>query len=586
MDTATGTTAPANMNVSLVHQLFDLQRAKTPDEPAVIFGDRRLTYNQLGQKADELASVIFTASPGSLVAGVSTHRCIETIISVLAILKAGKAYMPLDPEYPQERLQQIVSDSRIDICLSISAQKALFEPLGVEVLASDKTYETASALIPESKSAAYVLYTSGSTGTPKGVSMGHAAMVNLLAWQQKHSASATGFNTLQFAPLSFDVSFQEIFATLTTGGTLVLVEETMRVDPSRLLSYIETNKVNRIFLPFVVLQYLTEAADAEKHFPACLKEVMTAGEQLKITPQVVRFFQALPDCVLYNQYGPTETHVITQLKLEGDPSQWPALPNIGIAIDETEILILDEDLKPVLYGETGELCAGGLCLADGYLNRPDMTAEKFVDWKDANNKSTRIYRTGDLARFLPEGNIDYLGRRDTQVKIRGNRVELGEIEVLINQLVDIQQAIVVAREDVPGQKRLVAYMVSAKGKGDTDAVRKSIEQQLPDFMHPSAYVWLTELPKTTSGKVDRKNLPKPDFKRPELNVLYKAPSTPIEKNITAVWMELLLLDKIGVDDNFFQLGGNSLLALKSVAAIKSRFGYEVPITKLISIPNG
>ncbi len=584
MSIATGKHISGTMDVQHVHQFFELQRAKTPDNRAVIFGEKQLTYAQLGQKADELAAAIYAASPDSAIAGVSTHRCIDTIISVLAILKAGKAYMPLDPEYPQERLQQIVSDSGIDLCLSISTQKSIFEKLGVNVLVSDKGYEATTKQIPESKSAAYVLYTSGSTGTPKGVSMGHTAMVNLLAWQQKHSVSAPGFNTLQFAPLTFDVSFQEIFATLTTGGTLVLVDETLRVDPNRLLSYIETNKVNRIFLPFVVLQYLTEAADAEKQFPACLKEVMTAGEQLKITPQVVRFFQALPDCVLYNQYGPTETHVITQLKLEGDAAEWPALPNIGIPIDNTAILILDEELKEVPYGETGELCAAGLCLADGYLNRPEMTAEKFVDWSDAEGIEKRIYRTGDLARYLPHGNIDYLGRRDTQVKIRGNRVELGEIEVLINQLEDIQQAIVVAREDVPGQKRLVAYMVSAKGKGDTDQVRKSIEQQLPDFMHPSAYVWLTELPKTTSGKVDRKNLPKPDFKRPELSILYKAPLTNVEKNITSVWMELLLLDKIGADDNFFQLGGNSLLALKSVAALKSHFGYEVPITKLYQFP--
>jgi len=584
MSTATGKNISGTMDVQHVHQLFELQNVKTPDNRAVIFGETQLTYAQLGQKADELAAAIYAASPDSLIAGVSTHRCIETIISVLAILKAGKAYMPLDPEYPQERLQQIVSDSGIDLCLSLSTQKPLFEKLGVNVLASDEGYEATTKQIPESKSATYVLYTSGSTGTPKGVSMGHVAMVNLLAWQRKYSASAMGFNTLQFAPLTFDVSFQEIFATLTTGGTLVLVDESLRVDPNRLLSYIETHKINRIFLPFVVLQYLTEAADAEKHFPACLKEVMTAGEQLKVTPQVVRFFKALPHCVLFNQYGPTETHVITQLKLDGDPSQWPALPNIGVPIDETEILILDEELKAVPYGETGELCAAGLCLADGYLNRAEMTTEKFVDWKDADGNKKRIYRTGDLARYLPDGNIDYLGRRDTQVKIRGNRVELGEIEVLINRLEDIQQAIVVAREDVPGQKRLVAYMVSTKGKGDTDQVRKSIEQQLPDFMHPSAYVWLTELPKTTSGKVDRKNLPKPDFKRPELNVLYKAPSTGVEKNITAVWMELLLLDKIGMDDNFFQLGGNSLLALKAVAALKSGFGYEVPITKLYQFP--
>ena len=571
-------------NGPLIYQLFELQRSKTPGEIAVIFGDEKLTYNQLGLKADNLAAAILAVSPHSLVAGVSTFRSVETIVSVLAILKAGKAYMPLDPDYPQERLQQIVSDSGIDVCLATSAQQSLFESLSIKFLAADKAYPVNKEPIAVSKSACYVLYTSGSTGTPKGVAMGHAALANLLTWQQKESASKTGFNTLQFAPLSFDVSFQEIFATLTTGGTLVLVDDNLRVDPYRLLRYITDHSVNRIFLPFVVLQYLTEAADAEQYFPACLKEVMTAGEQLKITPQIIRFFEALPGCVLYNQYGPTETHVVTQLKLDGDPKQWPALPFIGIPIDNTEILILDEELNRLPFGETGELCVSGLSLADGYLNRPDMTPDKFIEWKESENKTTRIYRTGDLARYMPDGNIDYLGRRDTQVKIRGNRVELGEIEVLINRLNDIQQAIVVAREDVIGQKRLVAYLVSAKNEPNTTYVRKSIEQRLPDYMVPSAYVWLNELPKTTSGKVDRKALPKPDMERPELSVLYKAPSTPLEKNITGVWMELLLLDKIGIDDNFFQLGGNSLLALKTVAALKHRFNLEVPITKLYQFP--
>ena len=307
-------------NGHLIHQLFEAQRAKTPDETAVIFGNTKLTYNQLGQKADNLASAILANSPSSLIAGVSTVRAIETIVSVLAILKSGKAYLPLDPDYPQERLQQIITDSGIDLCLTISAQKDLFAPLSVNILLSDKEYEAKNELIPASKSACYVLYTSGSTGTPKGVSMGHAAMANLLSWQQKNSISATGVNTLQFAPLSFDVSFQEIFATLTTGGTLILVDDDLRVDPNRLLRYIDEQAVNRIFLPFVVLQYLTEAAVAEKYFPACLKEVMTAGEQLKITPQIVRFFSALPGCVLFNQYGPTETHVVTQLILNGDPT--------------------------------------------------------------------------------------------------------------------------------------------------------------------------------------------------------------------------------------------------------------------------
>ena len=323
-------------NTLLIHQLFELQRSKTPDEIALVFVNDKLTYSQLGQKADNLASAISAGSPHSLVAGVSTVRSIETIISVLAILKAGKAYLPPDPEYPRERLQQIIIDSGIDLCLTISAQKQLFESLSISVLAADAEYTPNGKPNAASKSACYVLYTSGSTCTPKGVAMGTAALANLLAWQQKNSISATGVNTLQFAPLSFDVSFQEIFSTLTTGGTLVLVDDNLRVNPSGLLRYINEQSVNRIFLPFVVLQYLTEAADAEQYFPACLKEVMTAGEQLKITPQIIRFFEALPGCVLFNQYGPTETHVVTQLKLDGSPKQWPALPSIGIPIDHTE----------------------------------------------------------------------------------------------------------------------------------------------------------------------------------------------------------------------------------------------------------
>ncbi len=568
----------------LIHQLFEQQKNKTPDAIAVIWGHEKLTYLQLDQKADNLAVQLLAKSPDSLIAGVGTYRSVDTIVSVLAILKAGKAYLPLDADYPHDRLQQIIKDSGIDVCLTVDAQKSLFETLSINVLVSDIEYEIANLPAINHQSAAYVLYTSGSTGTPKGVSMGHAALANLLSWQQKHSASAVGFNTLQFAPLSFDVSFQETFATLTTGGTLVLVDDNLRVDPYRLLRYIEQHNVNRIFLPFVVLQYLTEAADTEQYFPQCLKEVITAGEQLKITPQIVRFFSSLPGCLLFNQYGPTETHVVTQLKLDGDPAKWAALPSIGVPIDNTEILILDEELKTLPLGETGELCVSGVSLANGYLNLPEITAEKFIYLKETTNNPTRVYRTGDMARYLTDGNIEYLGRKDTQVKIRGNRVELGEIEVIINQLNDIQQAIVTAHEDVPGQKRLVAYLVSAKSKPDTDYVRKNIEDKLPDFMWPSAYVWLSELPKTTSGKVDRKNLPKPDLQRPELDVLYKAPSTATEKNIAGILQELLLIDKIGVDDNFFHLGGNSLLALRTVASLKKQFAYEVPITKLYQFP--
>ena len=233
----------------------------------------------------------------------------------------------------------------------------------------EKYSETKSVKQELNPTLAYVLYTSGSTGKPKGVCMGHTPLVNLILWQHKHSIAGIGTKTLQFAPLSFDVSFQEIFATLTTGGTLVLIEDDLRLDPQSLLNFIQQENINRIFVPFVALQYLTESADANKNYPSSLQEVMTAGEQLKVTPQVVNFFKALPNAVLYNQYGPTECHVVTELKLDGDPAFWPALPSIGKAIDNTEILILDEKLNLLPNGEIGELCIAGKCLAEGYLNR-------------------------------------------------------------------------------------------------------------------------------------------------------------------------------------------------------------------------
>jgi len=574
-----------NENDLFLQNLFYIKLEETPDAIAVIFGDKKITYSELNIKSDNLVQVILSHSPKSLIVGISTSRSIEMIVGVLAILKSGKAYLPLDPSYPQDRLQQIVSDSGIECCLCNDSESSLFKSLGINVLSLNKKYnsEKKSKQVTQS-GLGYVLYTSGSTGKPKGVCMGQAPLVNLILWQHKHSSATKETKTLQFAPLSFDVSFQEIFATLITGGTLVLIEDDLRLDPQSLLGFIQEQSINRIFVPFVALQYLTEAADATKFFPSCLKEVMTAGEQLKITSQVVSFFSALPDCILYNQYGPTECHVVTELKLEGKAIEWPALPTIGKAIDNTEILILDEKMNLLPNGETGELCIAGKCLAEGYLNRPEMTAEKFIEWHHPEKGLIRIYRTGDLARYLSDGNIDFLGRRDDQVKIRGYRIEPGEIEVLLSQQQGIQQAVVVAREDVPGQKRLVTYLVSSNDKKDTAALRLAISQHLPDYMMPSAFVWLDSLPKTTSGKVDKKALPKPEIKRPELSVLYKSASTETEKIIAITWASLLQFDKVGVHDNFFELGGNSLLALKTVADLKLHHNLSLPVTKVYRFP--
>jgi amino acid adenylation domain-containing protein len=571
----------------LIHYLFEQQAQQYPAVTAVQFGDSKITYTELNATADELAKTILSVSPASLVIGVSSTRSIETIISLFAILKAGKAYLPLDPTFPADRLQDIVADCGMDTILAPEKDSAIFEPIIKNVIVSDKPVSLPSYAGECAKTkVAYIIYTSGSTGKPKGVCVGHAGVVNLINWHKRISPYlGVGHKTLQFSPLIFDASVMEIFCTLCIGGTLVLVEDETRIDPLKLLRYVDEQKVNRINVPFVALQYFTEAADAEQYFPQSLQEVISAGEQLKITPQILRFFQALPGCVFYNMYGPTEASVCsTALKMEGPAENWPLLPTIGKAMDNVTIHVLDEQLNEVAKGEQGELCISGINLAYGYLNRPDLTDEKFINLTDAAGNPTRIYRSGDLGRYLPDGNIEYLGRRDTQVKIRGNRVEVGEIEVLLNQLEGIQQSVVVAREDVPGQKRLIAYLISSGIKKDLAFLRDSIEQKLPDYMMPSAFVWVDGFAKTTSGKIDRNVLPAPDLQRPELSVLYKAPITTAEKHIAALWAELLQLDKVGIYDNFFELGGNSILALKTVAGLKKQHNYTLPITKLYQYP--
>jgi amino acid adenylation domain-containing protein len=549
----------------------------------VAAGAEQLTYAQLDAQASQLCALIVRQAPAAAFIGLSTTRGLDMVVGVLAILKAGKAYLPLNPAYPAPRLARLVASAGLTHCLAPVGEEQLFAGLGLVVVGAG---EAGTASQPSARatqgSAAYVLYTSGSTGEPKGVCMGHAPLVNLLHWQQDNSEAGPGTRTLQFAPLSFDVSFQEIFATLGTGGTLVLLKEEQLLDLSELLRFIGAQKINRLFLPFVALQALADAAGATQAYPTSLREVMTAGEQLKLTPALVAFFEALPGCVLFNQYGPTECHVVTQLRLDGPPAAWPALPTIGQPIANALVVILDESLRPLSDGETGEIGLGGACLAEGYLNQPALTAEKFLPWPDPI--SPHLYRTGDLGRRLPDGSIEYLGRRDDQVKIRGHRVELGEVEVALAALPGISQAVVVARE-LAAQRQLVAYLVpTAGGSREVSALRQALAERLPDYMLPAAYVWLEELPKTTSGKVDRRALPAPTRTRPTLAATFRPATTAAEKQVAQLWAELLQLDGVGRDDNFFELGGNSLLAQKTVAALLQRHQLTLPITKLYQWP--
>lgn len=560
-----------------VHHLFELQQTKTPLATAVCFGKEKLSYTDLNKRAENLSQVILSSFPDEAIIAISATKSIELVVGVLAILKSGKAYLPLDVNYPTERLQHLIKDSSVNACLTNKNEASLFKELELSVIAIDEEYPLQEVQPKFQSSIVCVLHTSGSTGKPKGVLIGHKGLVNLLQWQARKGYSKEGTKSLLFAHLSFDASIQEMFVPLATGGTLMMINDEIRLNAHKLLHFIDEEGINRVDLPVVALQYLAEAAEAEKFFPGPLQEVVTGGDQLKLTPQIVKFFAALPGCILVNSYGPTEASVqITEHELSGKPETWPVLPSIGKPIQEIEIFIIDENLNLVADGNEGELCISGVCLAEGYLNNPELTAEKFINWCHPEKGNKRIYRTGDIARHLNDGNIEFLGRKDQQIKIRGYRIEPGEVEIALIKLEEVKEAVVIATQDATGQKKLIAYLIASGIKKDSTELAKQLEKVLPYYMVPSAFVWMDEIPKTITGKVNRKALPLPEFKRPDLAVLYREPATIVEKQLAKLWIALLQLNRAGTEDNFFELGGNSLLAVKTITELRL-LGYELPV---------
>ncbi|HST57442.1 MAG TPA: amino acid adenylation domain-containing protein, partial [Longimicrobium sp.] len=549
-----------------------------------------LTYGELEARANRLARHLrgLGVGPDARV-GVCLQRGPELMVGVLGILKAGGAYVPLDPAYPAERLAYMLEDSAARVLLT---QASLAERLPAGGAATVRLDADAAAIGRESGerlgvpvgpgNLAYVIYTSGSTGRPKGVAMPHRPLVNLLAWQDRTGHAPAGAVTLQFTSISFDVSFQEIFSTWCTGGTLVLASEEVRTDPPRLARVLEAERIERLFLPFIALQHLAEAAVELGIAPASLVEVITAGEQLRVTEPIRRWFAAMPGCVLVNQYGPSETHVVSARVLEGEPAGWPLLPSIGAPVANTQLYVLDRHLEPAPIGVPGELLLGGDAVARGYLERPGLTAERFVP-DPFGEPGGRLYRTGDRARWLAAGEVEFLGRTDEQVKIRGFRIEPGEVEAALSDHPEVREAVVVVREDAPGDRRLVAYVVAGESAAVTPAeLRAHLKGRLPEYMVPSAVVRLESLPLTPSGKVARRALPAPEYAEAETG--HVAPRTPAEEVLAGIWGEVLRLDRVGVEASFFELGGHSLLATRVVSAVREAFGVELPLRALFEGP--
>jgi amino acid adenylation domain-containing protein len=582
--------------------ILDLIRAqarRSPHAVAVKFGEENLTYDELDRRSNQLAHYLLAKGcEAETRVGVCLPRALDLIVGLLGILKAGGVCAPLDPAYPPERAKFMLEDAQVSLVLTREGLGVFHE---VEQIRLDSDWETishANSDDPVSTSAGatlanliYVIYTSGSTGRPKGVALPLDALTNLLNWQLKNFTAQGAVKTLQFTSLNFDVSFQEILSTLCSGGPLVLLTEAQRRDPAQMLHLIEDEKIERLFMPFVALQRLAEAAMQEARFPESLREIVTAGEQLVITPAVGRFFKRLSGCALHNQYGPSESHVVTAHTLAGSPDDWPHLPPIGRPIANARVYLLDQHLNPAPVGVAGELHIGGTGLARGYINGPDQTAERFIPDPFSSEPGARLYRTGDIAQHTPDGLLRFLGRIDQQVKIRGYRIEPGEVEAVLNEHPSVHQGVVTVKDDPSGVKRLVAYVVSRPDDGQAGVaatageLRRFLGLKLPEYMIPTAFVPMERLPLTPSGKIDRRALPAPGHARPEVNEDYAPPRAPAEEVLAAIWAKVLGVERVGVYDNFFELGGDSLLATQVVSHLREAFKVDLPIRVLFEEAN-
>ena len=589
----TGTEYPSK---KCVHELFEEQVEQTPGAIAIVYEEAKLSYGELNIRANRLAHHLreLGVKPDDRVA-ICVERGFEMIVALLAILKAGGAYVPLDPAYPSDRLRFMLEDSAPVALLTQAHLAELFSETTGILPVVDLNAPTLWGRQPETNPdpaaigltahhLAYVIYTSGSTGTPKGVMVQHGGVVNHIEWQCKTFRFSFNDSILQRTPISFDASVWEVWTPLAIGARLFFLSVDAGRDPDVIVQFIKYNKITIVqFIPSLLQAVIAKLAQAEL---VDLRYIFCGGEALNVA--LVRECGLIVSEGLINLYGPTEATI--------DVTTWRCVPDlvsgripIGRPIANTQIYILDGHGEPVPEGVSGELYIGGAGVARGYLNRPALTAEKFVTDPFADDPKARMYRTGDLGRWLPDGNIEFLGRNDFQVKIRGFRIELGEIEARLMAHPGIRDAVVIAREDVPGDKRLVAYYASAETSDpiedtlNAEGLRSHLTATLPEYMVPAAYVHLERLPLTPNGKLDRKALPAPDSDAYATRG-YEAPLGETESILAAIWSDLLRVEQVGRHDNFFELGGHSLLAVRVISQLRQVLGIEVALNHLFTYP--
>ncbi|MBD2362407.1 amino acid adenylation domain-containing protein [Anabaena minutissima FACHB-250] len=604
-----------------LHQLFEQQVEKTPDAVALVFGEQSLTYSELNVRANQLAHHLQSlgVKPETLV-GVCVERSFEMMVALLGILKAGGAYLPLDPDYPAERLEFMLADAQVSVLVTQSQCLDILPIFSANKVCLDTDWQVISTLSPENpvsqaipESLAYVIYTSGSTGKPKGVMVNHGNVTRLFAATQDwFNFDASDVWTL-FHSYAFDFSVWEMWGALLYGGRLVIVPFWVSRDPEAFYDLLlregvtVLNQTPSAFRQLIWVESSRRDAEAQRggDEKIALRWVIFGGEALDPTsllPWFERHGDAYPQLV--NMYGITETtvHVTFRPLTMTDTESRRSV--IGVPIPDLQVYILDEHLQPVPVGVRGEMYVGGAGVTRGYLNRPELTQQRFIRLETRDNTVTYdpLYKTGDLARYLPDGNIEYLGRIDHQVKVRGFRIELGEIEAALNQHPVVQENVVIAREDTPGNQRLVAYIVADAVKSESPQIpsttkettwtspqllinelRQHLEGQLPDYMIPWAFVLLDSLPLTTNGKLDRRALPSPDLDQ-NRHTSFVPPQTETEQAIADIISSVLEIAKIGIHDNFFELGGHSLLATQVVSRLRQTFTIELPVQTIFQSP--